>query len=293
MWGNYMPAVSQTRSSIATYALIFTLVVTVLAAGAAWAMRVSPMVSEISTVGAGASARIEVQNISSSPLPYETSITRVVFNLDGTITETPADDDFLVFPPQGIAAPGARQIIRAQWIGDPATVSSIAYYMEIRQLPVDFDARADVVGSAAVQVVYHMKTLIIVAPPNTESLVEVMAAEPDLVEREVVPAATQTSIEAITGVPAAPAAVQDTTPIPVVKVRLRNTGQRHAVMSGVNWIFEGSDSEGRPLTVRLSAGEISGAVGVGYVPPEGAERTLVVPTGKAFGPGPIRVSFSG
>lgn len=274
-------------------AVVVSVMLGLALAGAAWAMRVSPMVSEISTVGAGAAARIEVQNISSSPLPYETSITRVSFNPDGTISETPADDDFLVFPPQGIAAPGARQIIRAQWIGDPQTAASIAYYMEIRQLPVDFDARPNTVGSAAVQVVYHMKTLIIVAPPGTESSVQVLSAEAAEIERPAVPAATQSSIEALTGTPALPAPEVDTTPVPVVKVRLRNSGQRHAVMSGVTWILEGVDAEGKPLTVRLTPADIGGAVGVGYLPPEGAERVLTVPTGQKFGDGPIRVSFAG
>jgi len=282
----------RSRSLPIALMILVTFVVCALT-GNAWAMRVSPMVSEISTLGAGASARIEVQNIASTPLPYETSITRITFNADGTITETPADEDFLVFPPQGIAAPGARQIIRAQWIGDPAAAASMAYYMEIRQLPVDFESRSTDVGSAAVQVVYHMKTLIIVAPPNTESSVQVVSVEAAEIRQPAVPVTTQTSIEAFTGTPAVPTPSVDTSPIPVVKVRLRNTGQRHAVMSGVNWILEGADRSGQPLKITLSAGQISGAVGVGYVPPQGGERVLTVPTGQAFGDGPIKLSFAG
>lgn len=282
----------RSRSLTVVLMILVTLVVCALT-GNAWAMRVSPMVSEISTLGAGASARIEVQNIASTPLPYETSITRISFNADGTITETPADEDFLVFPPQGIAAPGARQIIRAQWIGDPAAAASMAYYMEIRQLPVDFESKSTDVGSAAVQVVYHMKTLIIVAPPSTESAVQVVSVEAAEIQQPAAPVTKQTSIEALTGTPVVPTAAVDTSPVPVVKVRLRNTGQRHAVMSGVNWILEGVDRSGQPLKITLSAGQISGAVGVGYVPPQGGERVLTVPTGQAFGDGPIKLSFAG
>lgn len=250
------------------------------------------MVSEISTVGAGAAARIEVQNLASGPMPYETRVTRISFNPDGSMTETPADEDFLVFPPQGIAAPGGRQIIRAQWIGDPTTAASRAYYMEVRQLPVDFEAGSTEAPAASVQVVYHMKTLIIVTPPSSESSVEVVSVVAAEIERPVIPKATQTSIEALTGTPAISAPSAEPVSIPGVTVRLRNSGLRHAVMSGVSWILEGVDADGQPLTVTLTAGEVSAAIGVGYLPPEGGERVLTVPVEKAFGPGPIALRFA-
>lgn len=96
--------------------------------GVAWAMRVSPMVVELSTRGAGASARVEVGNVGSVPLPFETAITRLTFEDDGSITETPADEDFLVFPPQGLVAVNGRQMVRLQWVGAPDLEASQAYY---------------------------------------------------------------------------------------------------------------------------------------------------------------------
>src|SRR5690606_16611811 len=37
-----------------------------------WAMRVSPMVAEMTTTGAGSAARIEVGNVGATALPFET-----------------------------------------------------------------------------------------------------------------------------------------------------------------------------------------------------------------------------
>ena len=72
------------------------------------AMRVSPMVVEMESRGSDAVARIEVQNINPGNLPFETRIYQMTINADGTITETPADDRFLVFPPQGVLSAGGR-----------------------------------------------------------------------------------------------------------------------------------------------------------------------------------------
>ena len=68
----------------------------------ALAMRMSPMVAEISVSGAGLQrAHRRRQRQRAQPMPYETHITRVEFDENGALHETPADDDFLVFPPQG------------------------------------------------------------------------------------------------------------------------------------------------------------------------------------------------
>src|SRR6185437_8563795 len=66
-------------------------------------------------------------------------VSPIEYRNDGTITETPADDDFLIFPPQGVLLANARQVIRVQWVGPPLD-SSRAYYVSINQLPVPLDA---------------------------------------------------------------------------------------------------------------------------------------------------------
>ncbi len=252
------------------------------------AMRVSPMVSEITTRGAGSSARIEVQNVGSSSLAFETRITRIDFDENGVMVETPSDDEFLVFPPQGVIPVNGRQVVRVQWVGDPELAVSRAYYVGIHQLPVDVEGTAsDSPVGAQVQLVYHMKSLLTVAPPGAEPDVRVLSAVPAMVTSLPGPLELTSAPADAAAAPAVP------TDVPGVQVELRNTGTRYALMSGADWTFEGKDTQGQDVRVRLTANQINEAVGVGYLAPAGGRRVFRVPTGQAFAEGqPIKLSFS-
>jgi fimbrial chaperone protein len=254
---------------------------TTVVAAPAWAMRVSPMVNEIGISGAGSAARVEVQNVGSVSLPFETRITEITFDAKGDVQETPADDQFLVFPPQGVVPVGGRQVVRAQWVGDPATKVSRAFYLSVRQLPVNLEPETGATPGAQVQVVYHMKALITVAPPGSEPKVDVAEAAPALVE------VISTVAQAVEGGKVAP---PKTEKVPGVHVVVRNTGTRYAMMSGASWIVEGKSTDGSPLKVKVGADKIAQAVGVGYLPP-GGSRAFNVPTGVTFGPGSIQIRF--
>lgn len=255
------------------------------------AMRVSPMVSEITTRGAGSSARIEVQNVGSNSLAFETRITRIEFDENGVMIETPSDDEFLVFPPQGVIPVNGRQVVRVQWVGDPELAVSRAYYVGIHQLPVDVEGTAsDAAVGAQVQLVYHMKSLLTVAPPGAEPDVRVLSAVPAIVTSAPGPLELTTATADASAAPAAPAVPTD---VPGVEVELRNTGTRYALMSGADWTFEGKGVDGQDIRIRLTANQINEAVGVGYLAPAGGRRVFRVPTGQAFADGqPIKLSFS-
>lgn len=250
--------------------------------GVAWAMRVSPMVVELSTKGAGTSARIEVGNVGSVPLPFETAITRLTFEDDGSITETPADEDFLVFPPQGLVAVNGRQMVRLQWVGAPDLEASQAYYLAVRQLPVSQDrAPSEDGGSIAVQVLYNMKALVVVAPPGAEPDVKVESAKATVIE---------TPAEVVEGEEPKPPVRE-----PGVEVVVRNDGKRYALMSGASWIIEGTARDGTPYRRQLASGsELSALIGVGYAAPLGGRRTFALPTeGVELDPSkPISVKFA-
>ena len=241
---------------------------------AAYAMRVSPMVLEMTSSGTDAVARIEVQNINKGKLAFETRIYRMTFDDKGEIVETPADEKFLVFPPQGVLPPGGRQVVRLQWVGAPDLAASEAYYVSINQLPVQLEPGETDSVSAQVQVVYNLRALVVVAPPGAKPNVEAASVRPILYQ------------------PPAPAAGgQPLPPGPGVEILLRNTGRRHAMMSAFGWRLEGTGIDGKPLRVDISAEELNRAVGTGYVPALG-ERTFRIPVVAAFGPQPIRLSFT-
>ena len=92
--------------------LLAALAALVILATPALAMRVSPMVVEMESRGSNAVARIEVQNINPGNLAFQTRVFRMEIDKDGNITEIPADQDFLIFPPQGVLPVSGRQVVR-------------------------------------------------------------------------------------------------------------------------------------------------------------------------------------
>lgn len=250
----------------------------------AQAMRLAPMVAEMSTAGAGSTARIEVGNVGTRAMPFETEITRVEMDSEGNITETPGDEDFLVFPPQGLVAVNGQQVVRVQWVGPPLEQTR-AYYLAVKQLPVETDPLAipESESSIAVNVLYTMKTLLLVSPqgvtPDVKvtsvSFTEVMPPEPD-----IDPLLAVTDLPVQVGVPG-------------IKVEVTNEGGRHAMMSGATWNVEGTTTSGEPFSRRLTGSEVAQMVGVGYVPAGGGRRVFDLPLGVALDPAkPITVHFT-
>lgn len=251
----------------------------------AWAMRVAPMVSELTTTGAGSTARIEVGNIGSAALPFETRITRITFDDKGELVELPADEQFLVFPPQGIVPVGGRQMVRVQWIGEPQLTDSHAYYLWVRQLPVATEpVQSESGGAVSVSVLYTMKALIVVAPPGAEPDVKVVSAIPAMVTPpapEVDPSLTKGQV-----LPPPPAQ-------PGVEITVTNAGRRYALMSGATWVIEGTKASGGPFSMTMTGQQVSETVGIGYLAPSGGRRTFKVPTGEALDPQkPVTVRFA-
>src|SRR3546814_11841004 len=95
------------------------------------------MVVEMETRGSDAVARIDVQNINPGNLAFQTRVFRMTIDDDGKMIETPADDQFLIFPPQGVLPGGGRQVVRLQWVGNPDLAASEAFYVSVEQLPVE------------------------------------------------------------------------------------------------------------------------------------------------------------
>jgi fimbrial chaperone protein len=259
-----------------------------LAPPAAHAMHVAPMVSELTTTGAGSAARIEVGNVGSVALPFETHITRLDFTENGEVVETPADEDFLVFPPQGLVSVGGRQVVRAQWVGEPKLEVSRAYYLAVSQLPVSTEStKFEGGGGLDLKVLYTMKALIVVAPPGAEPDVKVVSAS------QVAVAPPQAKIDpALTGGAAQEPPAEAF--VPGVEITVTNLGKRYALMSGATWNLGGVDASGKPVMVQLTSADVSEAIGVGYVAPAGGKRTFRVPTmGVQFAKDkPIQVRFT-
>lgn len=235
------------------------------------------MVVELTSTGARSTGRVEVINVLKQPLPYEVRVYRIDFGPTDQIVETPADSDFVVFPPQGLLQPSERQMVRVQWVGGQLD-SSRGYYVTINQLPVPLDpTKADKTkASVDVQLVYRMKVLVTVAPPG---------------------AAANVSVESVRPVMVAPPKIQgiaqpDAPSVPGLEVTVRNTGKRYAMMAGATWTIQGKGTDGKPLKVVLTNNDMGRLLGAGYVPALNGRRTFDIPTGAKFGDAPITVKFS-
>lgn len=272
--------ISRDRLCAASTALV---VAALGVAGSAQAMGLTPMVTEIQTQGAAATARIQIGNETQSVLPFEAHISEVHFGPNGERTETAADQDFLIFPPQGLIGAGGHQVVRVQWVGDAALPASHSYYLDVRQLPVQLNDQSDpnAPPTARVQVVYEIKALVTVSPKGAKSHVEAVSAEPATLTAN----STTDSASAIAAAAESPNGA-------AVRVTVRNDGNRHALMGGVTWIFDGTGLDGKPQHIVVRRTAASSTVGVGYLPPQGGVRSFLVPVPKAFAPGAIRVSFT-
>lgn len=121
------------RSALAALAALSATV------GVASAMRVTPMVYTLEPSGPRSSQTVTVDNTTGRPLAIETSVVRRTIAEDGTETREPADDDFLVFPPQAVIEPNQSQALRVRYIGDPQLTSSVSYIVFVKQVPVSFE----------------------------------------------------------------------------------------------------------------------------------------------------------
>ena len=139
--------------------LAFTTLNTISATGSR-AMSVSPMHIEMTSVGKSGRSQFTVTNSGATPMPVETAIKRLEIDENGASHETIANDDFLIFPAQVMIAPGASQVFRVQWVGEPNLAKSQSYLVAVNQIPLK-QARSQ----STVQVVMAFGVVIDVAPP--------------------------------------------------------------------------------------------------------------------------------
>jgi fimbrial chaperone protein len=123
------------------------------------AMSLSPIHIEMTTVGVAARSQIVVTNPSTAPLQVELDLKNLALDDVGTPRLTPANDEFLIFPPQATIAAGGTQVFRIQWLGEPDMAKSRSFVLSVNQVPVK-----QLAGQKAVQIVMSLGAMINVAP---------------------------------------------------------------------------------------------------------------------------------
>lgn len=134
------------------------------------AQRVQPMVFEIEPIGAKAATSLRIENTQQNSMTVEIIPTKIIMDEYGRETLTPADDDFLIYPPQTLIEKGKTQVVRVKYIGDPTITSSQAYRVSVKQLPVDLKHS----GHTGVGMVINFNTLVNVVPKDAEPAVSIV-----------------------------------------------------------------------------------------------------------------------
>lgn len=147
----------------------------------AQAHRVYPMSYELSPTGSGAATVLRVDNTTERPLTLEVSVEKRSWDERGNETRTPADEDFLILPPQMIVEPGKTQAIRVQYVGAPTLDQTAMYVVGVNQVPV-----ADPSAGTGVQFVINFGTAAYVVPTGAKTELKIVsvaeASEPGKME---------------------------------------------------------------------------------------------------------------
>lgn len=122
-------------------------------------IRVEPMAYDLTTSGSGASQDLRVQNTSDRAAPVELRVERREILEDGTDKRTPADDDFMIFPPQGAIPPNGFQNFRVQYVGPPLA-KTVLYAITVAELPVNLAGDEQ----SGVRFIFNLGTLAAVSP---------------------------------------------------------------------------------------------------------------------------------
>lgn len=241
------------------------------------ASRVSPMIVEMTPSGRGSVGRVELTNDASRDIAYEVQMMRGDISTAGELTLTPADEQFIVFPPQSLIEANSQQVFRVQYVGEDALDSSQIYYLAVRQIPVAFEE-----GQNEVQVVVNYNVLVNVVPEGTQPQPITRAAR--YVER---PKPSEDLADEAVPEDKAP----ESAPIEKgILVDLGNEGTRYYFAGRADWEIAAQTVTGQPFTLSLNAREVAKFTGVGVIGP-GKTRQFFIPTEQPLQSESIRISI--
>lgn len=232
----------------------------------AQSLAVEPLFIEVAP---GQSAAIRVRNSSTTKQTVEVSVVERVVGEDGQASRVPADDVFVLFPPQGVIEPNSVQVFRVQPI-NPQNDKSRSYYVTVRQLPVDLvNTGAE---GAQLQVVFAFDVAIHVVPRGAKSLPVIEAAKPTT--------ATVSTVEIDdpnrSPDPSARAREPKET-VPGVEITLRNDGTKYLYLQELSYVIEGVNAAGAKVELPiLDEAAVLDAVQMPLVLP-GTTRRFVLP----------------
>lgn len=103
------------------------------------AFKLLPISRTFAPVGKNATQSYEIVNDRNERLAVSVSMLQRQMDRDGKESYKPADDDFIVYPPQILLEPNTAQTVRVTWVGDPNPAAELSYRLLAEQVPVNLD----------------------------------------------------------------------------------------------------------------------------------------------------------
>jgi len=129
------------------------------------AYQVTPMIYDMAPSGTSATKVIRITNTQDQPITVELVAEQRLFDEAGLERRKPADDKFVLFPPQAIVQPGATQAVRVQYVGPQTLDKSETYTVTVKQIPVQLPND----GKTGVQFVFNFSTVANIVPPGAKA----------------------------------------------------------------------------------------------------------------------------
>lgn len=104
-----------------------------------FAFKLLPISRTFAPVGRNATQSYEIVNDRNERLAVSVSMLQRQMDKDGKESYKPADDDFMIYPPQILLEPNTTQTVRVSWVGDPNPAAELSYRLLAEQVPVNLD----------------------------------------------------------------------------------------------------------------------------------------------------------
>ncbi|MEE3717100.1 fimbria/pilus periplasmic chaperone [Tumidithrix elongata RA019] len=138
----------------------------------------TPMLSTFSPSGQKATQSFLVTNTGKKATAIQIRMAKRQMDVDGKETNTAADDDFILYPPQMLVKPGERQTVRVTWVGNATPPQELSYRIIAEQLPVDLTEIRQTQGatSVTIKVLFQYIGSVYIVPPNVSPNVSLESA---------------------------------------------------------------------------------------------------------------------
>ncbi|HEY8568324.1 fimbrial biogenesis chaperone [Microbulbifer sp.] len=122
------------------FRLCILLLIFTLSAQYTFGFTLTPMRSVLTLPADMGGETLRLHNPRKSDLPVIFEIVERKVNEDGSEETLPADDNFVIFPPQAVVSAGKTQAVRVQWVGG-ALSQSRSFILFARELPLSLSGQ--------------------------------------------------------------------------------------------------------------------------------------------------------